>query len=460
MPRAKRRDAPGYERKLILLACAVAVPALFALIIEVLLSPAAWDTRVSILAAVVSVTLILIYALHHRATYPLRTLANLLAALREEDYSIRAREAHADDALGEVMIEVNELSRLLRERRLGALEAAALLRMVISEIDVAIFTFDSDSRLLLVNRAGERLLAEPAERLLGRHADQLGLLPCLENHDPRAIEMSFPGATGRWGVRKSTFREKGHPHTLLVITDLSQALRDEERQAWQRLVRVLSHELNNSLAPIRSIAGSLISLGSREPLPPDWTEDVRKGLAVIAARSEALTRFMEAYARLARLPRPRFGSVDVGALVERVAQLERRMAVAVRPGPPLIIEADGDQLEQAIINLVRNAVDATLESGGSVELTWSTHSGALEIAVVDEGPGLGGTANLFVPFFTTKPGGTGIGLALGRQIADAHGGSLTLENRLDRLGCVARLRIPPRRAAQRPELPSRDSAKG
>ncbi|HUJ15621.1 MAG TPA: HAMP domain-containing sensor histidine kinase, partial [Thermoanaerobaculia bacterium] len=277
---------------------------------------------------------------------------------------------------------------------------------------------------------------------------------CLENDDPRAMELSFPGGSGRWGVRKSTFRESGHPHTLLVITDLSQALRDEERQAWQRLVRVLSHELNNSLAPIRSIAASLLSLGSRDPLPPDWNSDVQKGLTVIASRSESLTRFMDAYARLARLPRPQFRSVDIGALIERVAQLERRIAVRVQPGPHAVLEADADQMEQLIINLLRNAVDAALEAGGGVEVRWTIRGAALEIEVLDEGPGLGGSANLFVPFYTTKPGGTGIGLVLSRQIADGHGGALTIENRRERHGCVARLRIPMRQSARRPSMPS------
>jgi len=450
----KRRRTPGYERKVLLLSAAVALPSLLALIAVLVAVPATWQTRAAALGVVLAMTLVLIHVLHERVIYPLRTLSNLLAALREEDYSIRAREAREDDALGEVMIEVNELSRLLRERRLGALEATALLQMVIREIDAAIFTFDSERRLRLVNRAGERLLAAPMERLLGCEAAELGLKPLLDNDEPGAVEMSFPGGSGRWGVRKSTFRERGHPHTLLVITDLSQALRNEERQAWQRLVRVLSHELNNSLTPIRSIATSLLSLGSRDPRPPDWNDDVQKGLTVIASRSESLTRFMDAYARLARLPRPQFRSIEIGPLIERAAALERRIPVSVRPGPAASIDADGDQIEQLVINLLRNAVDAAIETGAGVEVTWSLRAASVEIVVLDEGTGLGGSANLFVPFYTTKPGGTGIGLVLSRQIADAHGGTLTLGNRTDRRGCVARLRLPLRQSSQRPSLPS------
>ncbi len=373
---------------------------------------------------------------------PLQTLSNLLAALREGDYSIRARGARRDDALGDVLTEVNALGETLHTQRLGAVEAALLLRTVMTEIDVAIFTFDGERRLRLVNRAGERLLAQPTERLLGRRASELGLAECLEGEVPRTAQMVFPGGIGRWGISRSTFREEGMRHQLLVMADLSRALREEERQAWQRLLRVLGHELNNSLAPIRSIAGSLESLIGREPLPADWQEDVKGGLAVISSRAEALTRFMQAYSRLARLPQPKFQPVDLGACIHRVASLEARIPIRVTAGPALTLQADPDQIEQLLINLLKNAVDAALEAGGGVEVSWTRVAGFVDIVIEDEGPGLPSTANLFVPFFTTKPGGSGIGLVLSRQIAEAHGGSLALHNRGTARGCEARLRLP------------------
>jgi two-component system nitrogen regulation sensor histidine kinase NtrY len=256
------------------------------------------------------------------------------------------------------------------------------------------------------------------------------------------LQLKFPAGMGRWEVRRGTFRQHGLPYQLLVLSDLSRALRQEERLAWQRLIRVLGHELNNSLAPIKSMAGSLESLLSREPRPSDWKEDMRQGLAVIGARSEALSRFMTGYARLARLPQPRPQPIHLPTLIRSVVGLETRQSVALTPGPDLTIRADGDQLEQLLINLVRNAVDASLETGGQVFVGWSKNSSYLDVWVQDEGPGLSNTANLFVPFFTTKPGGSGIGLVLSRQIAEAHGGSLTLENRKGGPGCEARLRIP------------------
>jgi nitrogen fixation/metabolism regulation signal transduction histidine kinase len=381
-------------------------------------------------------------AVRRRVVFPLQTVSNLLAALREGDYSIRGRQARADDALGEVMLEVNALGETLREQRLGALEATTLLRTVMAEIDVAIFAFDNLRRLRLVNRAGERLLAQTTERLLGRSAEELGLQDCLEGDSARTVQASFPGGTGRWGMRRGAFREHGLPHHLLVLTDLSKALREEERLAWQRLLRVLGHELNNSLAPIRSIAGSLNTLLMKDPRPSDWQDDMQRGLSVIAGRSEALSRFMEAYSKLARLPPPRFQAVEVESWVSRNVGMETRLSVALTKGPALTIPGDPDQLDQLLINLLRNAADASLETGGGVKMGWQRNGKSVEVWIDDEGPGISGATNLFVPFFTTKPGGSGIGLALSRQIAEAHGGALTLENRASGPGCRARLKLP------------------
>jgi nitrogen fixation/metabolism regulation signal transduction histidine kinase len=400
-------------------------------------------TRWTVAVLLVGTWLGFALALRERVVRPLQTLSNMLAALREQDYSLRARRHNAEDALGLVMLELNVLTDELKERRLGALEATALLQRVMAEIDVAVFAFDQDQALRLVNASGERLLAQSAERLLGRHAEELGLAQCLQGDAPRVIELGFPAARGRWEVRRGSFRQGGRPHQFVVLADVSRALREEERQAWQRLIRVFGHEINNSLTPIKSVAQRLQELVSRNGATEVPREDLERGLDLIAKRSESLTRFLASYARLARLPTPKLGKVDVATWVLRVARLETRLPVEVIGGPQVTLRADGDQLDQLLINLITNAVDAALATSGGVRVRWASAGDALDVVVQDDGPGLPETSNLFVPFFTTKPTGSGIGLVLSRQIAEAHGGRLTLANRTDGTpGCVARLQLP------------------
>jgi nitrogen fixation/metabolism regulation signal transduction histidine kinase len=437
-----------FDQRILLLALVAGLPA--ALVALILLWTNDYTPKVqwTLTVLIVGVWAGCSFSVRHRVVLPLQTLSNLLAALRESDFSIRARTANAgirgaasDDPLGAVMLEVNVLASTLHDQRLGALEAGALLESVMEEIAVAVFTFDRSATLKLVNRAGERLLGVAGARLLGKTAVEIGLDACLRGAAPRIADMTFPGGSGRYEVRRTTFRQGGLPHQLLVLADVSRPLRDEERQAWQRLIRVIGHEINNSLAPIKSIAGSLESMLSRTEMPEDWNDDMRRGLAVIAARSDSLSRFTTAYARLAKLPAPRLENVNVPALVRRVVGVETRLGIAVQEGPDFTIRADPDQLEQLLINVCRNAVDAALQTGGAVSVGWRRTGSNVELWVDDEGAGLPNASNLFVPFFTTKPGGSGIGLVLSRQIAEAHGGSLTLENRTDARGCRAYLRL-------------------
>ena len=439
-----------YERRIQLLALAAGFPGSLIALIFLWTGNYSSDAVWTLTFLIVSLWLGFASSLRHRVVFSLQTLSNLLSALREEDFSLRGRGARSDDAMGEVMIEVNALSETLRQQRLGALEATALLRTVMEEIDLAIFTFDNNTKLRLVNRAGERLLARPLERLLGFTAGELGLAACLEGEPARTMELAFPGGSGRWGLRRGSFRQGGLPHHLVVLSDLSRTLRDEERKAWQRLIRVLGHELNNSLAPIQSVAQGLESglqsalKASESKRDPSSTilDDLRQGLGIIRSRTEALGRFMAAYAQLARLPQPKLLPVNVTEWISRTIKLETRAKVKLVNGPNVVISADADQLEQLLINLVRNAADAALETGGDIEVSWCRQGSQLEVRVLDGGPGLPNTTNLFVPFFTTKPGGSGIGLVLSRQIAEAHGGELTMKNRAETRGCEARLRLP------------------
>ena len=401
-------------------------------------------TPLTIVASSVAVLLwlLIMFAIRHSVVRPLQTAANLLAALRQEDFTIEGRSSDRHDALGLLFAEINELRAILRHQRLGAIEATTLLRKVTAEMDVPIFAFDEQHTIRFANRAAERLLRLPQERLLGQPADQVGLACCLEGETRRVLHHTFAGGSGRWDLRRSRFRQDGRLHELVILSDLSRVLQAEERHAWRRLIRVISHEINNSLAPIKSIAGSLtmaVDAGAKNGVNAG---DLREGLRIIAERAGSLQRFMASYAQLAKLPAPVPRPTDIAACVRRVAAVETRLRVEVVAGAPLVITADTDQIEQVLINLLKNAADAALEGGGKVQIGWEARGAVAEISIVDDGPGLTGGENLFVPFFTTKADGSGIGLTLCRQIAEAHGGTLTLSDRGDPSGCRATLILP------------------
>jgi len=394
-----------------------------------------------LIAGAALATVAMAFGIRQRLVFPLRSLANLLEALREGDYSMRGRHADPDDAFGEVMVEVNELSSTLHSQRLHALEADVLLNKIVSEIDLAVFAFGAQRDLRLVNRAGQRLLGADVTSLLGRNAGEFGFDSLLDQPSGQVVTQVFPGASGRWEVRHRSFRESGVAHELLVISDMSRALRDEERRAWQRLIRVIGHELNNSLTPIQSIADTLRDLTAADPRPDDWQTDLTSGLEVIRDRAESLGRFMTTYARLARLPAPKTRLVEFSDLVKRAVSLDGSQQVQVTGGPATQLELDPDQIEQVLINLLKNAVEAAGELG-QVSVSWFRQGEWLRVEIVDNGPGLSRTDNLWVPFFTTKPGGSGIGLVLSREIIENHGGAIALENRKNQSGCMAWVCLP------------------
>lgn len=435
-----RRPTASYEREIVLLALLTGLPALLASVVLLWVGRYPPVVQVTLAMALAGASLVAAIHLRHRVVRPLRTLANMLGALREGDYSMRASSAHEGDVMGLAFLESNLLAETLHSQRLGAMEATALVRAVMAEIDVVVVALDAHNRIRLVNRAGQRFFTRSQEYLLGRSADEVGLGPYLTGPVPRPVDVTLPGGAGRWEVRRVCFRQDGRPHTLLVLADLTRALREQELQAWRRLVRVLSHEINNSLAPIKSISASLLTLLERQDRA-DTYDDVCRGLSVIGGRADALVRFMSAYARLARLPAPALAGVDVHTWVRRASALDTRIPVHIHEGPTTLLEADGDQLDQLLINLLRNAIDAALETDGRVDVRWRRQAGTFILTVEDEGPGLAGTVNLFVPFYTTKPTGSGIGLVLCEQIAKAHGGALSLENRADRAGCIATFRL-------------------
>ena len=421
----------------------------------------AWprDVKIAVTALEFFLWLVLTLVLLDQIVRPLQTLSNVVGALREEDYSFRARGAAPNDALGELALEINSLADILTEQRIQTIEATALLRRVVDEIDAPLFTFDPDHVLRLVNAAGERLLQQPAARLLGQTAAELELNACFEARNEMLVALPYSTPNARWMVRQSSFRQNGVPHTLIVLSDVSRALREQERSAWQRLIRVLGHELNNSLAPIISIAGSLASRLPLRELPEAQNADFQRGLNIIESRTAALHRFLQSYRRLAQMPSPTLQPVELRPLLERVAVLETRLNVEIASGPDLVLMIDPDLIEQMLINLVRNAVDAALEQAQSpqagsppaepkVSMRWEQFDREGALMVEDNGIGLLNPSNAFVPFYTTKPGGSGIGLVLSQQIAEAHGGTIELANRQNARGCIVKVLLPQQHASK------------
>lgn len=368
-----------------------------------------------------------------RRTRRMRLLASLLQSLREGDYSLRARLR--GEGFREVWREFNALaSHLGGEQRLG-IETNALFAQLLAALDFAVLVIDERERLVDLNPVAEQLLGNVSTALIGRSAAELGLSDWLAVSTPQVEAREFPGGAGPWEVRGLTFRRSGQPHRLLVVTDVSHTLREEERRTWRRLIRVLGHEINNSLGPIQSTANLLKEQHKTDP-------HLSEGLELIERRSQALGAFIRRYADLARLPPPEFEDFDLGKLTQRIASLETRVPVQASATDPLSVRGDSAQLEQALINLVRNAADAALETGGGVRLRCRARSHQVIIEVEDDGPGIAHTENLFVPFYTTKPGGSGIGLVLARQIIEAHGGSLRLHNREGASGVLVRVHLP------------------
>lgn len=472
LPLGKSRQRLSFERRLRLWLYLMGVPAFALIVLELEQHHVDPSIQWIALPSIAIAWLFLVSLLLEHIIRPLQTLANVVAALREDDYSFRARGGRRNDAMGDLALEINALAGMLQVQRVGAMEAMALVERVMKSMQSPVLAFDPDGKLKLLNAAAERAFnlrsqTPPKHPINKTNTTKLDLERLLRSEDNDLLSLGNSQQSARWVVKRTSFRLRGIPHTLFVLSDVSEALREEERLAWERLIRVLGHEINNSLTPIKSIAGSLRHRLASVRDDSDEEDDFVRGLEVIEDRAESLNRFLQAYRELMGLPAPRLDAISLEAVVKRVAKLETRLEVSVKGTSDVTLLADPDQLAQALINLVRNAAEASLSPDAatvqgaqkgmlngtlpqlpSVEIGWEIAADEVLINIIDNGPGLTNAGNLFVPFYTTKPEGTGIGLVLAQQIALAHSGSVQLVNRTDTHGCKACLRLPLRIASR------------
>ncbi|WP_426286253.1 sensor histidine kinase [Luteibacter sp. E-22] len=387
------------------------------------------------------ITLVLGWLAGHRALGTLAAISDLLGALREGDFGMRGRVRPGYDPLQDLVADVNLLSDELREGRRKRTETSRFLGKTLVALGDPVFVIDDEDTLRLINPSARKLIGAERSAVIGQDVTSLGLVEVLAAPDNAVFNWGFPGGRGRWSIRRAAWHSDGREHRLFMLRDLSVALGEEERRAWQRLIRVLSHELNNSLTPIGSLAGSLSTLLAARGVD-ETREELQVGLEVIERRAASLARFLSGYGKLARLPplQPRAFRLD--RVLARLAMLDRRLPVAIDGTEAVNLCGDEDQLTQAFINLLRNAVEAALPVSGTVRVDWRLEGRYVRVVIEDRGIGLPSSDALFVPYFTTKPEGSGIGLSLTRMIVEAHGGTVELSPMVDASGAVATVRLP------------------
>lgn len=384
--------------------------------------------------------------IHQKSAYQFRSLSNLLDAMVQGDYSLRARTSDGDEALNELVDSINSLAIRLNKQRIESVESQLLLKTVINHIDVAIIALNDNNEMVLTNPASKALLMQLkslSESSVDQFIEQLVLSEAITSGKSKIMPISFYDQQRKYHVHLEEYREQGKQQKLLFITDVSNMLRSEERKAWQALVRVISHEINNSLAPITSISQSLHRLISKQDDLNTHKQHLIEGVSVIAQRSRNLRDFVNSFKRIASLPEPKKQSTSIVELVSKVAALYKQENIDIETSTDVNLLIDTVQFEQVLINLIKNAVEAINNKGGDgkVVINWQQRDRLFKLAIIDDGTGVSNPENLFIPFYTTKPKGSGIGLVLCRQIIDAHGGNLMLTNRENKEGCIASIEL-------------------
>ncbi len=396
-------------------------------------------------ATTIVVAMILIYELYalvHFVDRTNRDLARFFSAIRYADFSQTFVTGGLGSSFDHLKTAFNEVLDAFREARAEREEQARYLQTVVQHIGVGLVVYDGSGDVSLINNAAKRMLRVPR---LGNLEDldrvSSVLTAGLRKLGPRRqdlVRFEHEGEPIQLALHASVFRLRDREHTLVSLYDIGGALEEKEMEAWQNLIRVLTHEIMNSITPIASLASTAGDMLVTQTLDDETTDDIRTAVSTIQRRSEGLLHFVEAYRGLTRLPPPVFEVFRVAELIGRVQSLlqpqfdESGVELHTRVDPPTLeVTADAEQVEQVLLNLLRNARQAAGEHDGArVEMTAYLSRGKVILEISDNGPGIVEEAldKVFIPFFTTKQDGSGIGLSLCRQIMRAHRGSISVRS--------------------------------
>lgn len=401
----------------------------------------------------IATNLYMVLSVWQSTEYEFRNVYNLIDAVAQGDYSFRGLTHTGDSALNDVIKILNSLASNIQQQRYKSEENFLLVKKIVDHIDVAIIAFSHDASIQLLNPAATRLLNINANDLFTKVPDRLRIILDIEPGETHVVSFQL----GRFRIHKEQFVLDGMVHNIAFVTNLSRILRREERKAWKNLLRVISHEVNNSVAPLSSYSSVLIKQVEAREIDPRLQEELVEGLTVIKNRARSMADFVARYKDISKLPEPVLQAVNIEDIVRRVAQLFPAGKVQFE-GYSTIFHADPNLLEQALINVVKNGIEATEAHkvvtepiGSRVEcgawISWTSKPSGFEIHISDAGGGIQSIENLFTPFFTTKKSGTGIGLIISRQIIESHNGQLALTNRQDSQGCLAVISLPNRVAS-------------
>lgn len=434
---ASRKKSLEYQLALVVAAVTIFLAAIIFLLI--FFGDYSWLLIITIFLAVILSGCMGVVFVNRSIKNYLLTLANLVEGIRHNDFSFRLSLVDKSGATEELSREINLLVESLQQKQLAYVESNIALDKLIEQIDIPVLVIDASGAVKNSNHFAAKLFNYEREEVIGLSVEQLKIEAFLKLSSGTIIEHQFPTQGGRWEIKSKVILSSGKKYQLLVISDISRALRLEERNAWSRIVRVIGHELNNSLTSISSLAETLLLQLNRQAESTKLS-NVDKGLKMIVERGESLQRFMNAYASIAKLPPPSFDDIRLQELLRKVTSLYSDRVV-LEDGKDMVLCGDPDQLQAALINLIKNALEVEAEFSEVVVRSNSKYQG-VAIQIIDNGPGVANLENLFVPFYTTKNDGSGIGLILSREIAEAHGGSLNLFNRADSSGSIAEIWLP------------------